>query len=155
MPDYLLIKYVHVLSAIVLFGVGLGSVFYKFMTDRSGLPAAIALTNRLVVRADTWFTTPAILVQPLTGLYLVAEGGYGWQQDWLRYSILLYVIAGLCWLPVLVLQIRMRDVATSAAASGADLPPGYWRDVRRWWLLGVPAFAAMLVTVWLMVARPA
>ncbi len=154
MPEYALIKTLHILGAIVLFGLGLGSVFYKYMSDRSGNVSAMAVTNRLVVRADAWFTTPAILLQPLTGFYLVAAGGYDWAQGWLRLAVLLYLLAGACWLPVLVLQVRMRDEAAAAALHGRPLSPRYWRHARYWRLLGLPAFGAMLLLVWLMVSRP-
>ena len=154
MPDYLLVKTLHIFSAVVLLGVGLGSVFYKFMADRSGNHEAMALTNRLVVLADTWFTTPTLLIQPLSGLYLVARGGYAWQQTWLQVGLVLYVVAVLCWLPVVVLQLRMRNTSTEVVANGTALSPAYWRDARRWQLLGVPAFLAMLGILWLMVARP-
>lgn len=153
--DYLLLKWLHILSATLLFGTGLGSAFYKFMTDRSGNLAAISQTNRLVVMADWLFTTPTVILQPVTGVWLALLAGYPLSSGWLLLSMLLYVIAGLCWLPVVVIQIRMRDLSQQALAQGAALDERYTRLSRRWFWLGVPAFAAMLLVYWLMVSKPA
>ena len=153
--EYLTLKWLHILSAILLFGTGLGSAFYKFFTDRSGNTAAIALTNRLVVRADWLFTTPTVFIQPLTGLWLLYLVGVPWSALWVWLSLLLYVIAGVCWLPAVVLQIRMRNLAGRQARAQRPLPPGYQRMARTWTLLGIPAFSAMVLITALMVYRPA
>jgi uncharacterized membrane protein len=147
----LLLKTLHILSAIVLFGVGLGTVFYKIMADRSGNLAAIAVTSRQVVLADWLFTTPAVLFQPLSGMLLAAQMGYEFDAVWLLATYLLYELTGLCWLPVVVLQIRMRDLAETALAGGTALPADYRRYARIWLWLGVPAFFAMLAITPLMV----
>lgn len=152
--EYLAVKTLHVLSAIFLFGTGVGSAFYKLFTDRQGDLAAIAVTNRLVVIADWVFTTPAVILQPLTGLYLAHLAGWPLTAPWLVLSILCYLIAGACWLPVVALQIRMRDLAARALAEREPLPAGYQRMARIWLWLGVPAFTAMVLTVFLMVVKP-
>jgi len=153
--DYLWLKALHILSAFLLFGTGLGSAFYKFMADRHGDPASIAVTNRHVVLADWLFTTPSILIQPLTGVWLAALAGWSLTTPWLLASLLLYLIAGACWLPVVVLQIRMRDLSTAAVREGKALSPRYRRQARAWFWLGVPAFIAMVLTLLLMVVKPA
>lgn len=113
------------------------------------------MTNgETVVMADWCITTPAILIQPLTGWLLMRTLGYDFGALWLQLSLLLYGLAGLCWLPVVWLQIRMRDIAAFARRGRGELPPRFWRHARIWELLGYPAFAAMLAIYGLMVFRP-
>jgi uncharacterized membrane protein len=151
--EYLILKWVHILSAILLFGTGLGSAFYKFFTDRTGNLAAIAVTNRLVVFADWLITTPTIIIQPVTGFWMMSLVGLSLEPLWIWLSLLLYFIAGACWLPVVVLQIRMRELAEKRVADGQSLGPEYYRMARIWFWLGIPAFGAMVAVVWLMVFK--
>lgn len=152
---YLAVKYLHILSMVLLFGTGLGSAFYKWMADRSGNVAHIAVTNRHVVLADWLFTTPTVIFQPLSGLWMVYALGLPLSTPWVAWSLGLYVLAGLCWLPVVWLQIRMRELSTVAAVQQSPLPAQYWQYARLWFWLGVPAFAAMLAVVLLMVFKSA
>jgi len=153
--EYLILKWIHVLSAILLFGTGLGSAFYKFFTDRSGDVRAIAVTSRLVVFADWLITTPTIIIQPITGFWMLGLLHYPAVPGWVWLSLALYLLAGACWLPVVVLQIRMRDLARQAVATDRPLGAEYWRMARLWLWLGVPAFTAMVAIVWLMVFKRA
>lgn len=152
---YLGLKTLHILGAIILFGTGLGSAFYKYMAWRSGSPEAIAVTDRLVVRADWWFTTPAVVLQPVTGFAMLWLVGWPLGSDWLLVTYGLYLLAGACWLPVVWLQLRMRDLSARAVREASPLPPTYARQMRLWFWLGVPAFSAMLAVVALMVFKPA
>ena len=152
--DYPTLKTLHILSAILLFGTGLGSAFYKYFTDRSGNLDAIAITNRLVVLADWLFTTPSVIIQPLTGFALLYTLGIDWQAGWIVATLVLYAIAGGCWLPVVWLQIRMREISNPAMQHNEPLPPIYHRYRRSWFWLGVPAFNAMGAIVALMVFKP-
>ncbi len=155
MNTYLLLKTLHILSSVVLVGTGFGSAFYLFWANRSGSVEAQAVVGRLVVRADTWFTTPAGVLQPLSGMALAHLAGWPLATPWLAASLALYVVAGACWLPVLVLQLRMAKRAEAARASGSALDDAYRRDARRWEALGYPAFIAMLAIYFLMVNKPA
>ena len=154
MNEYLLLKTLHVISSVLLAGTGFGSAFYLFFANRTGSLETQAAVCRLVVRADTWFTTPAVIVQPLTGVWMAHLAGWSLATPWLATAIALYLVAGGCWLPVVWLQLRMRDMAEAALARGEPLPPRYWRYARGWEALGYPAFAAMPVIFWLMVAKP-
>ncbi len=154
MSAYLLLKWVHIVSSVVLVGTGLGSAFYMFFTNRSRVLAAQAVVTRLVVRADWWFTTPAVLLQPATGLGMAHMAGFPLATPWLAVSLLLYGLAGACWLPVVWLQIRMASMAQQALQQQTEVPPLYWRYARWWESLGYPAFAAMAVVFYLMVAKP-
>jgi uncharacterized membrane protein len=149
------LKWLHIVSSVLLVGTGLGSAFYMFFTNRSRNVPAQAVVTRLVVRADWWFTTPTVLIQPATGLAMVYLAGWPLSTPWIALSLVLYAVAGLCWLPVVWLQLRMRDMAQQAAADqSVVLPPLYWRYARRWEMLGYPAFIAMTMVFWLMVAKP-
>jgi len=151
--SYTALKTLHILSMVLLFGTGLGSAFYKWMADRDGQVAHIAVTNRHVVLADWLFTTPTVIIQPLTGLGMVFMTGFSLTTPWIATSLGLYVLAGLCWLPVVWLQIRMRRLSDAALEQGRPLPDLYWRMARWWFWLGVPAFTAMVAVVALMVAK--
>jgi uncharacterized membrane protein len=151
-----LLKFLHVIGAAVLFGTGLGIAFFLFRAERREHPAAVAATLRTVVVADYLFTATAAIVQPVTGLLLVHLGGFSLWQSWIRWSLVLYGLIGACWLPVVALQIRMRDLAEQAVAARAKtLPVDYHRLSRLWFWLGWPAFLSVLAIFWLMIAKPA
>lgn len=150
---YLTLKTLHLLSMVLLFGTGLGSAFYKWMADRSGNVAHIAVTNRHVVLADWLFTTPTVIFQPISGLWMVYLLDLPLSTPWIAASLALFFLAGACWLPVVWLQIRMQRISEKAAAENAPLPPLYWRMTRWWFWLGVPAFTAMVLVVALMVFK--
>lgn len=148
---YMSLKLLHILSAIILFGVGLGTVFYKVMADHSQNHAAIAVTSRHVVLADWWFTTPTVIIQPISGFFLAQQSSASFSEHWLFWTIMLYIITGLCWLPVVWLQIRMRDLAAESLALGQTLPERYFYYSKLWMGLGIPAFFGMISITTLMV----
>lgn len=154
MDPYLLAKWLHVLSSTVLFGTGIGTAFQMVNAMRDGRAAVVHGVAAGVVRADWLFTTPAGIVQPLTGLWLVWLTGYDLLAGWLVLTYAAYALAFLCWAPVLHLQIRIRDLAGAAAAAGRPLPPAARRLYRLWFALGWPAFGALVGVFWLMVAKP-
>ena len=152
--DYLLLKWIHILSATILFGTGIGSAFFMFMANRSRDVAGIYFATRHVVLADYLFTTPAVLIQLATGLWLLHITGYSLIDRWVLLGLILYVFAGACWLPVVWMQIKMRDLAKAALEAGTPLPPIYWA-FDRWWIgLGCLAFPAVVIIFYLMVAKP-
>jgi uncharacterized membrane protein len=152
--SYVTVKWLHILSSTLLFGTGLGSAFYMFFTSLTRDARATAVVARYVVIADWVFTTPTIIIQPLTGIYLIHLAGFPWQSEWIQGAFALYFLAGACWLPVVWMQIKMRNMAQSAAASDQPLPSLYWTYLRRWVALGVVAFLALVVVFYLMVAKP-
>lgn len=154
MSDYLILKALHIISSVVLVGTGFGSAFYLFCANRSKNLEAQAVVARFVVLADWIFTTPAVIVQPLTGLVLLSMAGWSIDTPWVMWSIALYLLAGACWLPVVWLQIRMKRMADDALAQGMVLPARYWQYARWWEGLGYPAFIAMLAVYFLMVTKP-
>ena len=155
MNTYLLLKTLHILSSVLLVGTGLGSAFYMFFANRSGSVAAQAVVSRLVVRADWWFTTHCVFIQPITGIAMAHLAGWPLTTPWLALSLGLYALAGICWLPVVWLQMRMAALATQAHSQSQALPPLFRQYQLRWEALGYPAFVAMAGTYYLMVNKPA
>lgn len=151
---YLLLKTIHILSAALLFGTGLGSAFYLWHAHRGGNPVVIAAVSRQVVLADWLFTTPAVILQPLTGFWMLALSGYSLDVLWVWVSVALYLLAGACWLPVVWLQMRIHKLADTAANNHSPLPTLYFRSMRIWFMLGWPAFLAVLAAFFLMVLKP-
>lgn len=156
MSLYLALKFLHLVGAAVLLGTGAGIAFFLYRAERHEAPASIAATLRIAVVADYIFTATAAIAQPVTGLWLVHVAGYRLDQTWIVASLVLYALVAACWLPVVVIQIRMRDIASAAVQEGATaLPQSYWRLSRAWFWLGWPAFLSVLAIFWLMIAKPA
>jgi len=152
--DYQIVKTLHILSSTFLFGTGVGTAFYLLFVSLSRNVAATAVVSRLVVRADWLFTATTMVFQPLSGLYLLHRMGMSFGVAWIAWSLALYVLALLCWLPVVWLQMQLRDLAAEAARAGQPLPPRYWALLRIWIVLGFPALFAFLGIFYLMVAKP-
>lgn len=152
---FFLLKYLHLIGAAVLLGTGAGIAFFMLMAHRTRNIAVIAAVARIVVIADFLFTATAVIAQPITGVALAAEGGgYSLSESWILVSIALCVITGVFWLPVVWMQMRMRDLADTAKARGSPLPRSYYRLFHTWFAFGFPAFASVLAIYWLMVTRP-
>ncbi len=152
--SYLLLKYVHILSSTLLFGTGLGTAFHGFLAFRTKDPRVVAAVGRSVVLADWLFTAPAVIIQPATGVTMALLAGIPLLSGWLLLSIALYILVGACWLPVVWLQIQLRRIAKESLDSGALLPPRYYRYLGFWFVLGWPAFLAVLAIFYLMVFKP-
>ena len=150
---YFLLKIAHVIGATVLLGTGTGIAFFMLMAHRTRDAALIAHTAGVVVIADWLFTASAVVIQPITGVALAHLTGQPLFSGWLGLSLILYVVTGAFWLPVVWIQKRMRDLAREAVRQGAP-PPAYERLFRVWFACGFPAFAAVLAIIVLMVTRP-
>ena len=151
---YFLFKMAHVIGAAVLLGTGAGIAFFMLVAHLRGDPREIAGVARTVVLADFLFTASAVILQPITGIWLAWSSGYSLRDGWIAVSIALYVVTGAFWLPVVWMQMRMRDLAVDAVRTDSRLPAEYHRLFRWWFALGFPAFAAVLAIFWLMIARP-
>jgi uncharacterized membrane protein len=151
---YLVIEYLHVLGAIVILGTGTGIAFFMLMAHRSRDVAFIAKTAEVVVTADFLFTLSAVLLQPVTGGLLMWLSSTSISEGWLMTALVLYAVAGLFWVPVVFMQMEMRDLARDALAKGAPLPPRYFTLFRRWFLFGIPGFGSVMAILWLMIAKP-
>ncbi|MBT8002645.1 MAG: DUF2269 domain-containing protein [Rhodospirillales bacterium] len=151
---FLWVKWVHILSATVLFGTGLGTAFHMLATHLRGNVIAIAGMTRNTVLADWLFTAVAGVVQPITGFWMIYLAGYDFLESWLITTYALYVVAGACWLKVVQLQYHMRKYALLAAERNEALPMEYHQDMRLWIILGCPAFLSLVIAFALMVMKP-
>lgn len=154
MDTYLVLKFLHIVGAAVLLGTGAGIAFFMLMAHLTGKADTIAAVARIVVIADYVFTATAVVVQPVTGLLLASTVGYALTEPWIMASIVLYLVIGCLWLPVVWMQARMRKLAETAAVTQTALPAAYHSLFRAWFACGVPAFALVLTILWLMIARP-
>jgi uncharacterized membrane protein len=151
--DLVFVKYLHVLSSTLLFGTGIGTAYYLFFISRTRDARVVAAVARRVVTADWLFTATTIVFQPASGVYLAHRLGIPLTTPWLFWSLALFAIAALCWLPVVWLQMRLRDIAIEAAAAGRELPESYAKNLGWWAALGVPALVSFLAIFYMMVAR--
>jgi uncharacterized membrane protein len=154
MTLYFIVKYLHVLGAIVILGTGTGIAFFMLMAHRSGDPAFIARTAATVVIADLVFTLTAVILQPVSGGLLMAQSATAVGERWLAISLGLYAVAGLFWVPVVFMQVEMRNLARAAIIQNQPLPPRYFALFRRWFLFGIPGFGSVMIILWLMIAKP-
>jgi uncharacterized membrane protein len=151
---YFILKYLHIVGAAVLLGTGAGIAFFMLVAHLDGKPPVIAAVARIVVIADFIFTATAVVVQPITGSLLVWHVGYSFSDGWIIWSIALYVLTGALWLPVVWMQMRLRDLAAKATAESTPLPTEYHRIFWLWFAFGIPAFTAVAAILWLMIAKP-
>ncbi len=154
MLTYLALKFLHIIGAAVLLGTGAGIAFFMLLAHRTGDAATIASVARIVVIADFVFTATAVVVQPITGFLLAWIVGYSLLDGWILLSIALYLLTGAFWLPVVWMQMRMRDLAAEAVREAKPLPAQYHRLFRLWFAFGFPAFGAVVAIFWLMIAKP-
>lgn len=151
----LILRWLHVVGASVILGTGSGIAFFLVMAHRTKNAAFIAQTANVVIVADWLFTASAVVLQPITGFLLAEQLGRSMQEGWLLASLVLYLVAGTFWLPVVWIQYRLRDLAAEAARTRAPLPRRYFTLYRVWFAFGFPGFGSVLVIFWLMLAKPA
>lgn len=149
------VRWLHIIGATVLLGTGAGIAFFMVMAHRTRNAALIAHVAGTVVIADWVFTATAVVLQPITGVWLAYLMSWRLAEPWIVLSLALYVVTGLFWLPVVWIQRQLCDMAKAASHVGAGLPPRYHRFYRIWFASGFPAFFAVLAILWLMVSRPA
>lgn len=151
---YEILLFLHIIGAAILLGTGAGIAFFMVISNRCKDPALVAHVASIVVLADTVFTATAAIIQPITGFLLARIVGWPVFEGWVAVSLMLYVFVGVFWLPVVWMQIRMRNIASGAREAGDVLPDSYHRLYRWWFAFGFPAFAAVLAIVWLMITKP-
>jgi len=123
MTAYFALKFLHVLGAAVLLGTCAGIAFFMVMAHRTKDAGTVAGVARTVVVADFLFTATAVVAQPITGVLLAWHLGYPLLEGWIVLSISLYLFTGAFWLPVVWMQMRMRDLPWQAHALANHCPP--------------------------------
>ncbi len=154
MDWYLIVKTIHIISSTVLFGTGIGIAFFMFLSYFTNNIHEKFYAAHNTVLADYFFTLPAVIIQPATGFWLVWQGGYGWMDLWLTTTYVIYIVAGLCWLPVVWIQIQLKNMTAHAVKTGKPLPARYYKLFKIWFLLGWPAFIGLIAVFFLMVFKP-
>lgn len=154
MDLYFIVKTLHILSATVLFGTGMGIAFFMLRSRFTDNLQEKLYASKNTVLADYLFTLPSVIIQPLSGIALIYIAGYNWTDLWLAISYVVYLIAGLCWLPVVWIQIQLKNMVATSLEQGSELPKRYYRLFRIWMLLGWPAFMGLVLIFYLMVAKP-
>lgn len=155
MDIYFVVKTLHIISSTILFGTGIGIAFFMFRSHFTSNIDEKFYAIRNTVMADYIFTFPAVIMQPLTGLYLIYHGAYSWNEHWLLITYALYVLAGICWLPVVWIQIQLKKIIITAQEEEQELPPLYYKLFKIWFMLGWPAFISLVIIFFLMVFKPA
>lgn len=154
MDYYLLVKALHIVSATIVFGTGIGIANFMFLGARSDVAVERAFAARMTVKADFMFTLPSVIFQPLSGAWLIWRGGFSWNDYWLVMTYGLYLLAASCWIPVVFIQMRMKAMLEGQLRGESFDQPGFQRLFRLWLALGCPAFAGLIIVFWLMVAKP-
>lgn len=154
MNPYLIIKTIHIISSTILFGTGLGIAFFMFRSNFTDNLHEVYFAARNTVLADTIFTLPAVIIQPVTGFWLIHLVGYSWHSTWLVWTYIIYIIAGICWLPVVWIQIQLKNISRECIANNQPLPARYHKLFKTWFILGWPAFVGLVIVFFLMVAKP-
>lgn len=154
MNAYLLIKTIHILSSTILFGTGIGIAFFMLQAKLTDSPLIRHHVASRTVLADYFFTLPAVIIQPVSGAWLIREAGFIWTDPWLIYTYLLYGVMGACWIPVVWIQIRLKTLARESWESNLPLAEQYHSLFKWWFALGWPAFLSLIAIFYLMVAKP-
>jgi uncharacterized membrane protein len=154
MDLYLLIKTLHIVTSTIVFGTGIGIASLMVFGHRAALDQERAFAARMTVRADFLFTLPSVILQPVSGAWLIWHGGFRWNETWLVLTYGLYLLAGACWVPVVLVQMRMKAILEAAACGNSFDRASYDRLFRIWFALGWPAFVGLIVIFWLMVNKP-
>ena len=154
MDLYTIVKTAHIISATVLFGTGIGIAFFMFRSYFTQNLYEKLYAAQNTVLADYVFTFPAVIIQPLTGIALIHMTGYAWTDLWLSLTYIIYILAGLCWIPVVCIQIKLKNLIAESIAKDQELPALYHTLFKIWFVLGWPAFIGLVVVFFLMVAKP-
>ena len=150
-------KTAHVLSAAILFGSGIGIAFFCWFSYRRAMRSrdigALRSVLQLTVSADAVLTAPAVLFQMVSGVVLMDMLNWSLTSPWSVAVWWLFVLVGCCWLPVVALQVLLKRDAERADSVDA-LPAKFHQRFCYWFGLGIPAFTAIVVIFYLMVAKP-
>lgn len=151
---YAWFKILHIISAAVLFGGGLGVAIYLLYVNQQKNLALIAQASATAVSATWLFTVLAAFVQAITGFVLVGLHGYASSTMWILGSILGFLVTGILWLPIVCLQIRCRDLAVTALQTNTPLSAEYRRCYRTWCCLTLLVWVVLVVVFYLMTNKP-
>lgn len=154
MDSYFIIKSLHIFSSTILLGTGLGIAFFMLRSSVTENVHEKLYAIRNAVLADFLFTIPAVTVAPITGAWLIWKNGYDWREWWLTITYIIYIIAGLCWLPAFGIQLKLKKILTQCTQDNTPPPGHYYKLFNMCFMLGWPAFGGLIIIFFLMVSKP-
>ncbi len=154
--DYHGLKLLHILSAVVMTGTGIGLAYFLFLAVLTKKQEALVAIARWVIWGDWLFTLPAIITQIISGLLLVERLGWSFASVGMHWILTLYALMLVCWLPVIVIQYKLYHISLKILTEGQDVHchPSFKRLFRLWVLLGSIAFVCVLLLFWIMIFKP-
>jgi uncharacterized membrane protein len=147
MSWYNLLKYIHVLLAIIAFGSNLTYAVWNVRAAREPTHADFAL--RGISFIDRRVANPAYGLLLLTGLALVVVGHWG-LRGWVVAALILFallIVAAVFYSRVLGQQIKVVETEGQATAA-------YVRLSGQAQLYGIASLVIVLVIVFMMVVKP-
>lgn len=149
-----IVKTVHIVSAAILFGTAFGITFFMFRSHAADTLRERYFAVRTTVLAENLFVLPTVFILPLTGIWLLHDGSHDPDALWVALAIALFTAGGVCWLPVVWLQVQLRNMLADAVRGSHAVPERYRTLYRVWCLLAWLPFAILIVIFALMVAKP-
>ncbi len=146
--DYFLLKLIHILSATLMIGTGLGSAFYLYLTYKKSAVQTVKEVLNFVILADTIFTTPSVIIQLITGIMLSDLLGLLY-TDWFWLVLAVSVIVLVLWLRAAFIQFKLKKLLEEEN----KLSPKFHHLMNIWFILGVPSFGGAIYLYYLMVYR--
>ncbi len=146
---FLLVKYVHVLSAIT--AVGANITYGIWITQASRQPAVLPFVLRNIKRIDDWVANPLYALLLLTGLTMAFLLPLPLTTPWLTTALILYAIATLLGMAIFVPVFRRR--VRLLETQGLD-SPDYRAAANQSTLLGIVVGIIVLAIVFMMVVKP-
>ena len=120
---YLILKWSHILAAIVALGANLTYPLWLVLAHRK--PESLVFTLRTVKIMDDWMANPAYVLSFFTGAGMMYVGGIPWSTPWIVPVLVLYGIVSVLGLavysPLLKKQIKLVDTAGHEAAEYKSL----------------------------------
>ena len=150
---YTLYKMFHILAVILFFGAGLVSALNKIRADLSKDFNSIRFAHRQIVFLDLIFTIPSGILIPISGLLMVYEANLNFSEPFIKWGIILYLIAGLSWLPAWRIQYKLLKIIDAGEGTFKEEFQKYQKLSRAWALLGIPAGISSVIAIWVMVNK--
>ncbi len=146
--SYPLLKLIHIISATIMIGTGLGSAFYLYFTYKKGQVSTVKEVLKLVVTADTIFTTPSVVIQFITGLLLSNLLGFTY-TNWFWVVLSVSFVVLILWVRAALIQLKLKKILDKEKS----LTVQFHRLMKIWFYLGVPSFLGAVYIYYLMVYK--
>ena len=146
---FLIVKYVHILAAIVAVGFNVSYVVWIIRARREPVQTTFALKGIQFI--DNRIANPAYGLLLVTGLLMVFLGGYSLTTLWIDVALVLFVVlvlvAVLFYTPALREQVKLAEAGDTTSAA-------FTRLAQRGQVAGQALGAIVLVILAMMVFKP-